>query len=296
MTRSHFINLRTIWISATILSLGATPHDTLQPPRNHAIDLSKYDLKPVYENDFSQPQKITREEDFIERMPNGEWRRNGRPAPDAEWIAEGWGGCIIRDGKLWVAPSALDENGQPKPVEFSHRSHMVVWNRQVFPSDFLMEFDMDPCGSTNGLAIVLFCATGKNGEDLFDLSLPPRRADYGSYHSGAIANYTDAYWSRNNEMERTSNRLRKNPGFNEVAAGQSLTGESGEKVYHVRILKCGAHIEVEINRNVVLQWDDTDTPHGAGRIGLRSMAGVTKIAYDNFKVWQVTPKPNRSTK
>ena len=207
-----------MWMIATALSLAATPRDDVQTPLNRPIDLSKYELRLVYESDFSQPQKIAREEDFIKRSPNGEWHRTGKPARDAEWIAEGCGGCIIRDGKLWVAPSPFGEDGQPTTVPSSLRSHMVVWNQRTFPADFLLEFDMDPWGSTNGLTIALFCATGKNGEDLFDASLPPRRADYKAYHSGAIANYTDAYWSRNNEMERASNRLRKNPGFKEVAA------------------------------------------------------------------------------
>ena len=115
-------------------------------------------------------------------------------------------------------------------------------------------------------------------------------ADYPAYHSGALANYTDSYWSRNTETESVSNRLRKNPGFKEVAAGQSLTTGPTGVTHHLRILKCGAHIEVEVNGRVALQWDDPDPPLGAGRIGLRSMEGVTMVAYDHFKVWRVERK------
>jgi hypothetical protein len=168
---------------------------------------------------------------------------------------------------------------------------MVVWCQRVFPADFLLEFDMSPCGSTNGLTIVLLCGVGENGKDLFDLSLPPRRADYQTYHSGAIANYTDSYWSRNTEAESLSNRLRKNPGFQEVASGTSLTTGLTDVTHHLRLLKFGGHIEVEINGHVVLRWDDPDRPLGAGRIGLRSMEGVRMITYANFKVWQIREKP-----
>ena len=269
----------------------------VQPPRDHPLDLAKYELRPVYENNFSQPDKIAREEDFIEQSSDGTLRRKGKPASDAEWIAEGWGGAEIRDGKLRVAPSTFDASGHPEPAGPGQRAHMVVWNQRVFPADFLLEFEMSPCGSTNGLAIVLFCAAGKNGEDLFDLSLPPRRADYQAYHSGAIANYTDSYWSRNTEAESVSNRLRKNPGFKEVAAGQSLTTGPADATHRIRILKCGARIEAEVNGKVLFQWDDPDKPHGVGRIGLRSMEGVKMVAYDDFKVWQVesktTPPPIR---
>ena len=262
----------------------------ISPTSDVALDLSRYELHPVYKNDFSRSQKIAHEEDFIEPAPDGSWRRKGRPDPNAEWIAEGWGGVEIRGGKLRVAPSPFDTVGRPKPVETGHRSHLVVWNRHVFPADFLLEFEMSPCGSANGLTIVLFGATGKNGEDLFDLSLPPRRADYQTYHSGAVANYTDSYWSRNTETESISNRLRKNPGFKLVAEGPSLTTGPTDVTHRLRILKSGTHIEVEVNGKVVVRWDDPEKPLGAGRIGLRSMAGVTMVTYDNFMVWKVTKK------
>jgi hypothetical protein len=273
---------------------GAARNATTQTKASAAapLDLSGYDLRLLYENDFSRPQKIVREEDLIEQA-GAVWRRKASPAPDAEWIAEGWGGAEIRDDRLIVAPSLFDEAGRPRPVESSRRSHMVIWNHRVFPADFLLEFEMSPCGSTNGLTIVLFCAAGRNGADIFDLSLPPRRAEYQAYHSGVVANYTDSYWSRNNETESLSNRLRKNPGFKQVAESPSLTTGSTDVTHRLRIFKIGQRIEVEVNGKVVIRWDDPERPHGAGRIGLRSMEGVTMIAYDNFKVWQVTAKRNR---
>jgi hypothetical protein len=254
------------------------------------LDLSRYQLRLVYSNNFTHPQTIAREEDLIEPVAGGAWRRKARPAADAEWIAEGWGGVEVRDGALRVAPSPFDESGRPQPVPFRQRSHMVVWNRQLFPADFLLELDMSPCGSTNGLAIVFFAAAGKNGEDLFDLALPPRRADYKAYHSQAIANYSDSYWSRNTETESLSNRLRKNPGFREVAAGPSRTLGPTGVTHLLRLLKCGPRIEVEVNGATVLRWADPDQPLGAGRIGLRSMQGADLLAYRQFNVWQLTPK------
>jgi hypothetical protein len=292
----RLIGLLVIGVSVLLLGVAWTRQEALHPASDRPLDLARYRIRLVYENDFSRPQKIDREEDFIQQLPEGGWRRKGKPAPDAEWVAEGWGGCAVRDGTLRVAPSPFDTRGQPKPVEPGLRSHMVVWNRRIFPGDFLLELDMNPCGSTNGLTIVLFCAAGKNGEDLFELSLPPRRADYVAYHSGAIANYTDSYWSRNTESESLSNRLRRNPGFALVAEGPSLTTGPTQVTHHLRILKAGAHIEVEVNGKVLFGWDDPAKPLADGRIGLRSMEGVTMVAYDNFKVWQVVAKSAASRK
>jgi Domain of unknown function (DUF1961) len=256
----------------------------------NALDLSKYDLRPVYSNDFSSPQKFSREEDFIKKSSEGVWRRIGKPDPEAEWIAEGWGGAEVSDGKLRVAPYPFESHGHLKSNDAANRSHMVIWNRRIFPSNFLLEYEMNPGVSTSGLTIVLFSAIGKNGEDIFDLSLPPRRAEYNTYHSGEIANYSDSYWSRNTEIESQTNRLRRNPGFKLLMEAPSLTAGPIGGPFRVRILKSGAHIEIEINGHAVIKFDDADKPLGAGRIGLRSMEGVTLVTYDNFKVWELVPK------
>jgi len=253
-----------------------------------SLDLSKYKLSLVYSNDFEKPQKIVFEKDLIGRDDGGKTIRTMMPDKSAAWIVEGNGGVRIREGKLIASPVPFDTSG--KQIASAPRSHLVIWNSKIFPADFLAEFEMNPTGSANGLTIVFFCATGKNGEDIFDISLPPRNADYKNYHSGAIANYSDAYWSRNTEDEAATNRLRKNPGFALVAQGRSLTTGTADTTHRVRILKYGGHIEIEVNGRIVLKWDDTGAPLGAGRIGFRSMEGVSLVTYDNFKVGKLSKK------
>lgn len=273
---------------AASLGAQAKPSVPHTAPSATGIDLSRYKLSLVYQNDFSRPQQIVYEQNLIEGLASGKVIRTSMPVKSAVWIAEGSGGVDIRGGKLRVSPVQFDAKGAQ--IKSGEPSHMVVWNARVFPADLMIEFDMSPSGSTNGLTILFFCATGKSGEDIFDLSLPPRNADYKNYHSGAIANYSDAYWSRNTAKEASTNRLRKNPGFALVAEGDSLTLGAPNETHHVRVLKSGGQIEVEINGRVVLKWDDAATPLGAGRIGFRSMSGVSMITYDNLKVWKLTKK------
>ncbi len=260
------------------------------------LDLSQYTLRLLRDSDFSAPAPIAREEGFIARSASGEWIRTGAPDASAEWIAEGWGGAEIRDGRLFVAPTPFGANGDPLPAAESERSHMVVWNRAVFPADFLLEFEVCHHGSNDGLTLFFFCATGLEGEDLFDMALPVRRADYPLYHSDRLRCYSLSYWSRNRgeqdalKDERFTARLRRNPGKRQVAWGPSRTLGSTEKSRTVRLLKAGARIEAEIEGEVVLRWDDPEPPLGAGRIGLRSMSGVKQVSYDNFRVWAVEPK------
>lgn len=271
---------------APVFSQDATVDQS--PVSDKPIDLSLYKLTEVYTNNFQKAQKIAFEKDFIKQNPDGTWQRTGKPDASAEWIAEGRGGVEVRNGNLRASSLPFDTAGNP--ITGSPRSHLVIWNKNIFPADFLLEYDMSPNGSTNGLTIIFLCATGKNGEDIFDLSLPPRQADYKLYHSGALANYSDSYWSRNTETESLTNRLRKNPGFKLVAEGKSLTTDPTDVTYHIRILKIGEHIEMEMNGKVIYRWNDPEKPLSAGRIGLRSMEGVSLITYDNFKVWKVSKK------
>lgn len=286
---SFFVLAIPAFVLLVVVQTAAQETKAVLPPvSGNPIELSPYELRSIYSNDFGKPQKIVFEKDLIEQDVNGAWRRKGKPASNAVWIAEGLGGTEIRDGKLRVSPFPFDAAG--KPDTGKPRSNSVVWNNRIFPADFLLEFEMSPNGSTGGLTIVFICGAGINGEDIFDLSMPPRRADYKTYHSGAIANYSDSYWSRNTEVESATNRLRKNPGFKLVGEGRSLTTGATDVVHHIRILKVGAHIEIEINGKVIVKWDDPEKPLGAGRVGLRSIAGAQMVAYDNFKVWQVTKR------
>lgn len=100
-----------VTIGLAVLPAAAAP----VPPPDNPLDLSAYESKVVYENDFSRPQKIVSEESLIERQADGSWRRVAKPAPDAEWIAEGKGGCVVRAGKLWVAPRRLMTTASPRP-------------------------------------------------------------------------------------------------------------------------------------------------------------------------------------
>ena len=69
-----------------------------------------------------------------------------------------------------------------------------------------------------------------------------------------------------------------------LATDASLTDKCSDCDFNIRILKVAGNITVEINGTVVNHVTDPD-PHGSGYIGLRSMEGVLKVSYDDFKVW-----------
>jgi len=252
------------------------------------LNTAAFDLELVYENDFSGDDKIDFERSFAK-----DGNRKRQPDPGAEWIAEGWGGADVCGGKLWVAPAAFDHCGEREQNPASEPSHMVVWNKNRFPADMMFEFTVNHHGSDNGLTLVFFAAKGLDGEDIFDRVLPPRNGVYRNYNKGQLANYTVSYWSRNKKpslvakREQYTNRIRKNPGANILATDDSLTDKCSDCDFDVRVLKVDGEITVAINGTVVNRVTDPD-PHGGGYIGLRSMEGVDRVSYDEFKVWSVT--------
>jgi hypothetical protein len=168
---------------------------------------------------------------------------------------------------------------------------MVVWSRKVLPENFLVEFTVNHCGSDNGLTLLFLCATGLQGEDIFDERMPLRKAQYPKYHSDRLRNYTVSYWSRNENppFEAVSNRVRRNPGMLIIGSGHSQTDQSSNMDYHIRILKFGGRLDVEVNGKTIVRAMDPN-PLGKGRLGFRSMEGIHEVTYDDLAVWELFAK------
>lgn len=251
-----------------------------------ALKLDHVKLSLAYSNDFSGSDKIDTERAMIR-----ETIRVRGPEPDAEWIAEGWGGADVCGGKLWVAPVAFKSCGETVDRAGLEPSHMVLWNKNTFNGDMMFEWTVNHHGSDDGLTLVFFAATGMEGQDIFDLGLPVRDGVYRTYNRG-LNNYTVSYWSRNKAKgavkkgEQYSNRVRMNPGMNMLASNDSLTDKCNDCDFKLRILKADGYITAEVNGKVVNHVKATPMYEG-GYIGLRSMRGVNKVSYDDFKVWSV---------
>ena len=257
------------------------------------LNLEAVEVELVYSNDFSGFDEIDFESSFVE-----DEKRTRLPDPTAEWIAEGWGGAEVCDSRLWVAPAPFTSCGERGELPEQGPSHMVVWNKTRFPADMMFEFTVNHHGSENGLTLVFFAAEGEEGQEIFNLGLPPRNGVYRNYNKGRLRNYTVSYWSRNKsesaikKVEQYSNRVRRNPGANMLATNDSHTDKCSDCDYRVRILKLGGIITAEINSTVVNHLTDSD-PHGGGYIGLRFMQGVDRVSYDDFRVWTVNEKPSQ---
>ena len=164
--------------------------------------------------------------------------------------------------------------------------NVVLWNTRKFPGNFLLELGFSPKDSNKGLAIVFFCATGRDSSDIFDLKQARRDGYFKKYHSGDINCYHVSYWA----MPRKTTNLRKNYGKHLVASGKDNIGGQGPGPHNVRLLKVDGKIQLETRGQLVLSWQDHGNILSDGSIGLRTQALSEKVSYTRMKVWKVTSK------
>lgn len=180
----------------------------------------------------------------------------------------------------------------PNPPDLS-TGHFNYWCPVEFPENFILEWEYKPLGE-RGVCHLFFAAKGKNGEDLFDSTLPERDGHYPQYHSGAINNYYVIYFS-NMLYFRTSNMatswLIKSNKLASLVHGK-IAVVPGEKRYHkMCLIKEGGHIQLLTDGRVCLNFTDPGGErwgqvYGDGKIGFRQMARVV-AAYRNFSVWEL---------
>src|SRR5690554_1953542 len=116
----------------------------------------------IYENSFNKSM-----EEWKEEMKN-------------DWVLEGKGIIESGDGYLSMRSEIFT-------VPRDRDGHFNLWLKKDFPANvaYEWEFQYSEPGD-QGLAIIIWGAKGKNGEDIFDPALPPRRGEVMSdFHSGA---------------------------------------------------------------------------------------------------------------
>ena len=201
-----------------------------------------------------------------------------------DWKMEGPG--VIKpgaDGWLYMESSEIDVGG---PGD----GHFVFWPPQVFPSDFIAEWEFQP-QSDDGLCIVLFAAQGQNGEHLFDPALKKRDGHFGGYIRGDISCYHISYFANPpTNRGRTTSNMRKNHGFYLVTNGPAGVAAGSRDVHKVTLVKQGGRVRLGVDGDSIIDWTDDGVQYGpvwgGGQIGLRQMKWM-KAQYRNFKVWEI---------
>lgn len=179
------------------------------------------------------------------------------------------------------------------PDVYGDDAHWVLWCPEQFPDRIMIEWEFSPIEEP-GLCMLFFAASGKEGQDLFDQSLPLREGKYPQYHSGAINALHLSYFRHKWPDERAFRtcNLRKSYGFHLVAqAADPLPPvEDAISPYHLQLVKYDGIVQFSINDLPILEWKDEGDKYGpilkGGKIGFRQMAPM-KATYANLRVSHV---------
>ena len=272
------------------------------------LDLSPYQLEPVYEADFSKPlHAVTEAELFPGRL------RQALPE-GVEWVLEGPGRAWTEKGKLHL-----------ETLETRTTGYAVAWNTQVFPKDFLLEFRVSPSDPKRGEGIVIFAArsktgTGKTGSGkmdggktargIFKPGLLRRSGLLENYTRSILDSYQISYWASpvsetGGATPRRTATLRKNAGFRLLSIGTDNIAPQGPGthgniapqdpgLHRVRILKVGGKIQLEAAGTIALRFEDDGETYGPilgeGHIGLAQSARSGLVTYCDLRVWRIRSK------
>jgi hypothetical protein len=193
-------------------------------------------------------------------------------AEDVErFVMEGDGAVTFPMKRMRLESTRHPDEGQ--------RANVVFWCPEEFPPDLTVSWNFWPLREP-GLAIMFFCAKGRDGEDLFDPRLSPRQGIYDQYHHGDIDAYHISYFRRRYAEERQFHtcNLRKSYGFHLVAQGADPIPGVADAAgpYRMLIVKQGGFIRFAVNELTVFAWEDDGSSNGpilgGGKIGFRQMA------------------------
>ncbi len=200
------------------------------------------------------------------------------------WTLEGPG--IIDHADGWMKMYSKRPDGP--------QGHLVHWALVDFPARFVAEWEIQPL-SEQGLCIIFFAATGKNGEDIFDRELPKREGVFNHYIRGDINSYHISYYANNPILApgRITSNLRKNAGFYLAANGPAGIRPGSRDIHTIRLIRDFEHIQLLVDGGVVIDYVDDGTKYGpvlgSGKIGFRQMQWMI-ARYRNFKVWELKNK------
>jgi Domain of unknown function (DUF1961) len=220
----------------------------------------------IYENSFGK----SREEWIVEM--NEEWLMEGKG------IAECGNGYLSLCSEIFTVPRSPD-------------GHFNFWLNRDFPVNAAYEFEFrysEP--GDQGLAIIMWAARGRKGEDLFDPALPLRRGEVMSdMHAGAINCYHTSYIARS----RKEANLRKNYGFHLVKQGHDLSTVSKPDEWHIiRLEHYENTITLLFDGEQSYQYCDDGSVGGPpitaeGKFGFRQQNNLHRGDYRNFKVFSL---------
>ncbi len=197
------------------------------------------------------------------------------------WHTEGDAKLTFEAGGLVVESS--------KPGGPLTEGNIVLWCGDDLPPSFIAKWKFQFI-SDYGLAMVLFCAKGQNGKNIFDPTIAERNGTYSQYVYGDINSYHITYYTNTPYSARNTCGLWKNAGFYLADYGPTVVEPASKEIYTATLVKVGGTVAMAINNWVITDFTDDGKRFGPildwGKIGFRQMKW-TKMRYSDFEIYTI---------
>ena len=270
MLRNYKIGFNYRILMIVFILIGCISSENSKNPRKSELANSyKEDL--IYENLFNKDQK--------------EWLKE----MSQDWVMEGKG--IAECGKGYLSLSS-----EIFTIPRDKDGHFNFWLKRDFPANvaFEWEFRYSEPGD-QGLAIIIWAAKGRNGEDIFNSGIPIRRGEIMSdFTQGAINCYHTSYIARGRQRAN----LRKNYGFHVLTDGHDLSTVSMSDEWHtIRLEQYNGVIRLLFDGKESYCYFDDGTIGGqpietGGKFGFRQQNNLYRGDYRNLRVYSLDNKGN----
>lgn len=124
-----------------------------------------------------------------------------------------------------------------------------------------------------------------------EIILPERDGNFMQYNRGLHAYHISYYANTPGNPGRVSSNMRKDGEFYLMDQGPVAILPGSQKVHHMRLIKDGGHIQLQVDGKVRLDFTDSGGErfgpryHG-GKVGFRQMQW-TEGWYRNFRAWEL---------
>jgi hypothetical protein len=197
------------------------------------------------------------------------------------WLVQGQGSVrVVSDTSLEMIPA-------------SDTSGVVVWSKPSFSENFQLEYEIF-IADTPGTHLVYLCATGLDGEEFFENTMPPPEQfnDFMKNRLNSYQIYVHCYDRMGSAV--SGSRLRKNPS-NLLLSGNPSDPCKDNRRYLIDAMKVGSRIQFYVDGASVHDVRDRGgfgPVYMKGRIGLmvQGKAGAFRAFIKNVRVFKLIPR------
>ncbi len=166
----------------------------------------------------------------------------------------------------------------------------MAFCKKDFPDSIIIEYDLRVL-TTNGLVINFIASQGRRGEDMIS-DLPERKGVFADYVTNPnLRSYHVSVSRYDDDGTHTGvSNWRRNPGLFLMAQQPDLCKEP-EKWYHIKIIKSGPFLQMEVDGNLAGGFiDSNEIPEPIpleGKIGFRAIGKHVLAQIKNFSVYLI---------